>query len=142
MIHESAEGEYVNHPRHYNTHPSEIEAIELIRLLDSDCAAAVKYVWRMWDKFDAKEDVGKALWYLRDELADELATTRVAHPSALAIAEAFAAAEPNPLVAQMVLAVTYSQVSAVPADKVNLLCEAIQHCEALAASLEAVPAAG
>ena len=59
----------VNHPRHYNTHPSRIEAIEICRHLDFNIGNAVKYVWRHRDK-GGHEDIEKALWYLDDHITE------------------------------------------------------------------------
>ena len=58
--------EAVNHPKHYNSHPSGIEAIEIARHLDFDLGNALKYVWRSGEKIDAIEDLKKAGWYLTD----------------------------------------------------------------------------
>lgn len=57
----------VNHPKHYNNHPSGIETIEVKRQLSSNLGDAFKYVMRRDDKGTAKKDLNKALFYLRDE---------------------------------------------------------------------------
>jgi hypothetical protein len=59
--------EMVNHPKHYNSHASGVEAISLCRLLPFNMGNALKYVMRRDDKGTAKQDLQKALWYLRDE---------------------------------------------------------------------------
>ena len=59
----------VNHPPHYTSHPSGIEAIEFMRCLSYDVGAATKYVERYELKGTAKQDLEKAAWYLRDALA-------------------------------------------------------------------------
>lgn len=58
----------VNHPRHYTTHPSGLECIQISRHLTSDVGQAVQYVWRSEDK-NGDEDLAKAAWYLSDALA-------------------------------------------------------------------------
>ena len=58
----------VNHPKHYTSHPSGIECIQITRWLNFNAGNAVKYVWRAGDKGDLIEDLKKALWYLNDEL--------------------------------------------------------------------------
>lgn len=58
----------VDHPVHYNAHPSGVECIELIHRLNFNIGSAVKYVMRRGEKGDAKKDLGKALWYLEDWL--------------------------------------------------------------------------
>jgi len=58
-------GDAVNHPPHYNLHPSGIECIEIVRLLPFNVGNAVKYVWRT-DHRNGVQDLEKALWYLTD----------------------------------------------------------------------------
>lgn len=57
----------VNHPAHYNLHPSGIECIAIKRHLSSNLGDAFKYVFRRGEKGDAAKDLHKAIWYLRDE---------------------------------------------------------------------------
>jgi len=57
----------VNHPPHYNAHPSGIEAIDVCEHLSFCLGNAVKYVWRAGNKGDRIEDLKKALWYLDRE---------------------------------------------------------------------------
>lgn len=59
--------EAVDHPRHYNAHPSGVECIEIVRYMSFNLGNAFKYTWRAGDKGDAVEDLEKALWYVRDE---------------------------------------------------------------------------
>ena len=58
----------VNHPKHYTSHPSGVEAIEITRWLRGPYSNACKYVMRGWEglKGDPIEDLEKALWYLND----------------------------------------------------------------------------
>jgi hypothetical protein len=62
-------GERVEHPRHYNQHPSNIETIELIEHLPSNLAAAVKYIWRCGLKVTETplRDMRSAMWYTERE---------------------------------------------------------------------------
>lgn len=60
--------EGIDHPRHYNTHPSGVECIEIKRYLPSNLADAFKYVFRRDEKGDAIKNLNKAVWYLRDEI--------------------------------------------------------------------------
>ncbi|WP_074322358.1 DUF3310 domain-containing protein [Mycobacteroides abscessus] len=55
----------INHPPHYNLHPSGIECIWVTRLMTYTCGNAVKYVWRT-DHKNGKQDLEKAIWYLED----------------------------------------------------------------------------
>ena len=54
----------VNHPPHYQNHPSGIECIEITELLPANLANAFKYVFRAGNKTNTKEDLEKAIWYL------------------------------------------------------------------------------
>lgn len=58
----------VNHPKHYTSHPSGVEAIEITRWLRGPYSNACKYVMRGWEglKGDPIEDLRKAIWYLND----------------------------------------------------------------------------
>lgn len=58
----------VNHPKHYTSHPSGVEAIEITRWLRGPYSNAFKYVFRGWDglKDDPIEDLQKSIWYLND----------------------------------------------------------------------------
>lgn len=59
----------VDHPRHYTSHPSGIECIEVTRHMGFNLGNAVKYIWRADLKSDAIEDLCKAAWYIADEIA-------------------------------------------------------------------------
>ena len=61
--------ERVNHPRHYNQHPSGVECIELIEHLPCNLANAIKYVWRCGLKTseDPLRDLRSARWYVARE---------------------------------------------------------------------------
>ena len=58
----------VNNPKHYTSHQSGVEAIEITRWLRGPYSNAFKYVFRGWDglKDDPVQDLKKALWYLED----------------------------------------------------------------------------
>lgn len=57
--------EHVNHPKHYGSHPSKIETIDVIEHLSFNLGTAFKYVMRRDDKSNAIQDLNKALWYLK-----------------------------------------------------------------------------
>lgn len=63
------EWDAVNKPKHYNSHPSGVQCIEITRHMNFNCGNAVKYIWRADLKADAIEDLEKAKWYLEDEIA-------------------------------------------------------------------------
>lgn len=66
----------VNHPLHYNQHPSGIECIEIARHYCFSIGNAIKYLWRAGLKQEvgksdvAKEieDLEKAKWYIDDRI--------------------------------------------------------------------------
>ena len=62
------EKELINSPKHYNNHPSTIECIELIRLMNFNIGNAVKYIFRRDDKENIIQDLKKAKWYITDEI--------------------------------------------------------------------------
>lgn len=67
----------VNHPKHYTSHPSGIECIEITRHYCFSIGNAIKYLWRAGLKKDASlsdnqkeiEDLKKAIFYLNDEVS-------------------------------------------------------------------------
>lgn len=62
--------EAVNPPDHYNSHPSGIECIEIVRHMNFNCGNAVKYIWRADHKHQTPiEDLKKAAFYIADEIA-------------------------------------------------------------------------
>lgn len=58
----------INHPPHYTSHPSGIEAIQITRHMGFNLGNVLKYVWRADLKGDALEDLKKARFYLEDEI--------------------------------------------------------------------------
>jgi hypothetical protein len=58
----------VNHPPHYNAHPSGIECIEITRHMNFNLGNVIKYLWRSDHKDAELEDLKKAAWYLNDEI--------------------------------------------------------------------------
>jgi hypothetical protein len=68
----------VDHPKHYNSHPSGIECIVVARHHNFNIGNVFKYLWRAGLKAGAGEhptnnastvqDLEKARWYLTDEI--------------------------------------------------------------------------
>jgi len=54
----------VNHPKHYNTHPSKIECIDVVEHMTFLEGNVIKYVWRAPYKGTELEDLLKAKFYL------------------------------------------------------------------------------
>jgi hypothetical protein len=59
----------VNKPKHYNSHPSGVECIELTRHMTFDPGNSFKYVFRTELK-NGKQDLEKSIYYLRDAIAN------------------------------------------------------------------------
>lgn len=57
----------VNHPKHYNSHPSGVECITIARHMNFNLGCVLKYIWRT-DHKNGLEDLKKARWYLDDEI--------------------------------------------------------------------------
>lgn len=70
------EPDNVNHPKHYISHPSGIECIEITRYYPFSIGNAIKYILRAGHKQDASltdnqkeiEDLKKAIWYIKDRI--------------------------------------------------------------------------
>lgn len=58
----------VDHPTHYNMHPSGIETIDLIEHLSLNVGTAMKYLMRADHKGKYGQDLDKSRWYLRREI--------------------------------------------------------------------------
>lgn len=66
----------VNHPSHYNSDPSGVECIEIVKHRDFCIGNAIKYLWRAGLKTDADksatekeiEDLKKAVWYIQQKI--------------------------------------------------------------------------
>ncbi len=65
---EEAVTETVDHPDHYNKHPSGVECIDIVEHMNFCLGNAMKYLWRAGMKDDAIEDLKKAIWYIAREL--------------------------------------------------------------------------
>jgi hypothetical protein len=59
----------VNHPKHYNSHPSGVECIEITEHFNFNIGNAVKYCWRAGLKGEQVEDLRKARWYIDREIS-------------------------------------------------------------------------
>lgn len=71
--------EEVNHPPHYNSHPTGIEAIDVIEELPFNIGTAIKYLWRQGLKpgEDELKDLRKAIWYIEREIKRRTAPIRI-----------------------------------------------------------------
>ena len=62
--------ELVDHPQHYNSHPSGVECINIVRHHSFNIGSAIKYLWRAGLKQGepSTQDLEKAVWYIKDEI--------------------------------------------------------------------------
>lgn len=59
----------VDHPSHYNRHPSGVECIDIVETFTFNIGNAMKYLWRAGLKSgDRIEDLRKAVWYVNREI--------------------------------------------------------------------------
>lgn len=68
---QAAAADAVNHPRHYNAHPSGVECITVVEHMNFNRGNAIKYTWRAGEKDKVTEiqDLEKSVWYLQREIA-------------------------------------------------------------------------
>ena len=60
--------DHVEHPKHYTSHPSGIECIQVAEHYGFCIGNAIKYLWRAGLKGDAVEDLRKAVFYIEREI--------------------------------------------------------------------------
>ena len=60
--------EQVEHPEHYNKHPSGVECIDIVEHMGFNLGNAMKYIWRADLKENANQDMEKAIFYIKQEL--------------------------------------------------------------------------
>lgn len=66
----STEHDDVHHPKHYTSHPSGVECIEVTEHFNFCLGNAIKYIWRAGLKGeDAVQDLQKAIWYVQREIS-------------------------------------------------------------------------
>ena len=73
---ETEKEDKVNSPKHYTSHPSGVECIQVARCYDFCIGNAIKYLWRAglkseegYSDIDKQiEDLKKAVWYIKDEI--------------------------------------------------------------------------
>jgi hypothetical protein len=64
----SKKGSQVDHPKHYNSHPSGIECIDVVEHMNFNIGNAIKYLWRSGLKDHTIQDLQKAAWYINREI--------------------------------------------------------------------------
>ena len=79
--------EQIDHPTHYNSHPSGVECIDIVEHFGFSVGSVIKYLWRAGLKVQPEDltkealirDHEKALWYLEREVARDYASIRHHH---------------------------------------------------------------
>ncbi len=65
---QSKQKEAVNHPDHYNSHPSGVECITVVEHMTFNVGSAIKYLWRADYKGSRLEDLKKAQFFVTREI--------------------------------------------------------------------------
>lgn len=60
--------EQVTNPKHYTSHPSGVECIQITEHCNFNIGNAIKYLWRAGLKGGTEEDLQKARWYVGREI--------------------------------------------------------------------------
>jgi hypothetical protein len=68
-----SEVDNINHPKHYTSHPSGVECIQVVEHMPFNLGSAMKYLWRCGLKSAEVsgsdiEDLRKAAWYIEREI--------------------------------------------------------------------------
>ena len=58
----------VNNPKHYTSHPSGIDCIQITEHMSFNLGNALKYIWRCDLKKESVGDLRKARWYIDREI--------------------------------------------------------------------------
>lgn len=58
----------INHPFHYNRHPSGVECIDIVEHFSFNLGNAMKYIWRAGLKGNEVEDLKKAEFCIKREI--------------------------------------------------------------------------
>lgn len=98
----ASKGSAVDHPAHYNLHPSRVEAVEVIEYLTGNLFNTVKYVWRADHKGKTVEDIEKSIWYIKRELGRNVFELPTVPQFVFDKTDRYVAAEPDKLRASIV----------------------------------------
>jgi hypothetical protein len=96
-LHKLIATELVNHPAHYNSSPTGVEAIDFLEHMTFNGGNAAKYIYRHLEKGSPIPDLRKARWYIERELRRD----RVTIPTS--ILEKLSAHESDPIVRTVLL---------------------------------------
>jgi hypothetical protein len=61
----------VHHPKHYTSHPSGLECIQITERMGFCAGNAIKYLWRSELKGKRAQDTQKAMWYIDRILSED-----------------------------------------------------------------------
>lgn len=68
LYHQIEVPDMVNHPPHYDNHPSGVECITITECYNFNIGNAIKYLWRHNEKGSPIIDLEKAQWYIAREI--------------------------------------------------------------------------
>ena len=129
--------ELVNHPDHYNQHPSGVECIDIAEHMGFNLGNAFKYWQRKGLKDPLERDQAKTLWYVRREIdrrlgkrahvADILRWVLEWHPPALSSPAARFLEEESDPIFGLLLESDRTGDTGTLLDALNLIEQAIDH---------------
>ena len=68
MLKSNKKFDIVNKSKHYNSHPSNVECIDVVKHMNFCLGNAIKYLWRCDLKNNDIEDLKKAIYYINCEI--------------------------------------------------------------------------
>lgn len=124
----------VEHPTHYNAHPSGVECITVCSRYDFCLGSAYKYLFRHGLKGNSRQDIEKAKWLLQ-YLLGAVDTLKLAPVPPSIYATRVIAVEPNPVLRSIFATIEELAVDPDSSDRRYLLTKAISETESLLATL-------
>lgn len=125
----------VEKPKHYNSHPSGVECIDITQHLPFCEGNAFKYIFRRKDKGNELQDCKKALWYLNkayDTFTNPYANNIELYDKVMAVVDC----EESSLVKESLYCVYKSGVQDYTVDKIPWLGKGISCLEEYIEQLE------
>lgn len=112
----------IDHPGHYNSHESGVEAIEICRHMNFNLGSALKYVLRRGEKVEAGmtpaqatiKDLKKALWYVADHNKYEGRAAEIIPAPVQEVARRLVLCEPSPDIARLLNALIMADGGSAP----------------------------
>ena len=126
----------VEKPKHYNSHPSGVECIEITKHLPFAEGNAFKYLFRRKEKGNELQDCKKALWYLNTAYGTFTNNSREHRDREYLLAEEMSKYEESPLIGDVLLLIVLSGMFSTQQDKHIHLDVAVENLEQYIEQLE------